>query len=38
MTMVFLCIDLAKKIFALHGVNAAGRPTVARPSVRRDQF
>ena len=33
MTMVFLGIDLAKNVFALHGVDATGRP-----SVRRDQL
>ena len=33
MTTVFLGIDLAKNVFALHGVDATGRP-----SVRRDQL
>ena len=33
MTIVFLGIDLAKNVFALHGVDATGRP-----SVRRDQL
>lgn len=33
MIMVFLGIDLAKKVLALHGVDATGRP-----SVRRDQL
>jgi len=32
-TIVFLGIDLAKNVFALHGVDATGRP-----SVRRDQL
>ena len=31
--IVFLGIDLAKNVFALHGVDATGRP-----SVRRDQL
>jgi hypothetical protein len=30
-------IDLAKNVFALHGINAAGKPILVRPSVRRDQ-
>ena len=33
MTMDFLGIDLAKNVFALHGVDATGRP-----SMRRDQL
>lgn len=33
MTIVFLGIDLAKSVFALHGFDATGRP-----SVRRDQL
>lgn len=31
-------IDLAKNIFAVHGVNAAGKPILVRPRVRRDQL
>jgi transposase len=31
-------IDLAKNIFAVHGVNAAGKPVLVRPRVRRDQL
>ena len=38
MTMVFLGIDLAKNVFALHGVDATGRACLVRPSVRRDQL
>ena len=38
MAMVFLGIDLAKNVFALHGVDAAGRACLVRPSVRRDQL
>ncbi len=38
MAIVFLGIDLAKNVFALHGVDDAGRPVLARPAVRRDQL
>ena len=31
-------IDLAKNVFALHQVNAAGKPVLVRPSVRREQL
>lgn len=31
-------IDLAKNVFALHGINAAGKPVLVRPNVRRDQL
>ena len=37
-TIVFLRIDLAKNVLALHGVDAAGRACLAHPSVRRDQL
>ena len=37
-TIVFLGIDLAKNVFALHGVDATGRACLVRPSVRRDQL
>ncbi len=30
-------IDLAKNVFALHGVNRHGKPVLVRPHVRRDQ-
>ena len=40
MTSVFLGIDLAKNVFALHGVDGGGKPAlvrpVVRPTVRRD--
>ena len=40
MTIVFLGIDLAKSVFALHGVDGGGKPAlvrpVVRPTVRRD--
>ena len=38
MTIVFVGIDLAKNVFAVHGVNDAGRPELVRPSVRRDKL
>jgi transposase len=31
-------IDLAKYVFAIHGINAAGKPILVKPSVRRDQL
>ena len=31
-------IDLAKNVFALHGVNEAGKPELLRPSVRRGKL
>ena len=31
-------VDLAKNVFALHGINAAGAPILVRPNVRRDQL
>jgi transposase len=33
MTIVTVGIDLAKNVFAVHGVNAAGKPVLVRPSV-----
>ena len=38
MTIVFLGIDLAKNVFALHGVDRAGKAVLVRPVVRRDQL
>lgn len=38
MTIVFVGIDLAKNVFALHGVDEAGKPALVKPSVRRDQL
>jgi transposase len=34
MAIVFVGIDLAKNVFAVHGVNPAGNPELVRPSVR----
>jgi transposase len=36
--IVVLGIDLAKNVFALHGVDGAGRVALRRPSVPRDQL
>ena len=35
MAIVTLGIDLAKSVFAVHGVNALGKPELVRPEVRR---
>lgn len=39
-TVTVVGIDLVKNVFAIHGIrgiNAAGRPVLAKPSMRRDQ-
>jgi transposase len=33
--MVFVGIDLAKNVFAIHGVNTAGKAEMIRPNVAR---
>lgn len=33
--VVTLGIDLAKNVFSLHGVDAAGNPVLVRPNVAR---
>lgn len=38
MTIVTVGIDLAKNVFAIHGVDAAGKPVLVRPSVARDKL
>jgi transposase len=38
MAIVTLGIDLAKNVFALHGVDATGRPVLVRPSVARGKL
>ena len=38
MSIVTLGIDLAKNVFAMHGVNAAGQVELQRPTVRRDKL
>lgn len=35
MAIVTVGIDLAKNVFAVHGVDAAGKPALVRPSVAR---
>ena len=35
MAILYVGIDLAKSVFAVHGVNEAGRPELVRPSVPR---
>ena len=35
MGILYLGIDLAKNVFAVHGVNAAGKPELVRPNVAR---
>jgi len=37
MTIIVLGIDLAKSVFALHGVGQSGKPELVRPRVGRDQ-
>jgi transposase len=34
----YVGVDLAKNVFAVHGVNAQGKPCLVHPSVRRDQL
>ena len=38
MTIVTLGIDLAKNVFALHGVDATGKPALVRPTVARGKL
>jgi transposase len=33
--IVFVGINLAKNVFAVHGVNESGKPELVRPSVLR---
>ena len=35
MAIVYVGIDLAKNVFAVHGVDEHGKPTLVRPSVAR---
>lgn len=37
-TVCVVGIDLAKNVFAVHGINAAGNPVLVRPRIRRDQL
>lgn len=34
MAILYAGIDLAKTVFALHGVDGAGKPALLKPSVR----
>lgn len=38
MTILTVGIDLAKNVFAVHGVNAAGKAELVRPAVPRDKL
>jgi transposase len=38
MTIVTLGIDLAKNVFAIHGINTVGQIELQRPAVRRDKL
>lgn len=38
MTIVTVGIDLAKNVFAVHGVDATGKPVLVRPSVARSRL
>jgi transposase len=35
MSIVYVGIDLAKNVFAVHGVDEAGKPALVRPAVAR---
>ena len=35
MGILYVGIDLAKNVFAVHGVNQAGKPELVRPAVPR---
>lgn len=38
MDIIAIGIDLAKNVFAVHGVNAAGQAVLVRPAVQRDRL
>lgn len=38
MAIVTVGIDLAKNVFAVHGVNESGKPELVKPEVRRDKL
>ncbi len=38
MLIITVGIDLAKTVFAVHGVNEAGKPALVKPKVARDQL
>ena len=35
MAILYVCIDLAKNILAMHGVDGGGKVALVKPSVRR---
>lgn len=37
-TILTVGIDLAKNAFAVHGVDASGKPALVRPSVARERL
>lgn len=37
MSVITVEIDLAKTVFAVHGVNKAGKAMLVKPNVARDQ-
>jgi transposase len=38
MSIMTIGIDLAKNVFAVHGVDENGKPTLVKPKVKRDQL
>lgn len=38
MAIVYVGIDLAKNVFAVHGVDEHGKPALVRPKVARDKL
>jgi len=38
MSIITIGIDLAKNIFAVHGVNEQGKAELVKPKVQRDQL
>lgn len=38
MAIVFVDVDLANNVFAVHGVNAADQPQLGRPAVARGRL
>ena len=38
MSIIFVGIDLAKNVFAVHGVNETGKPALVKPSVARGKL
>ena len=38
MSIIVVGIDLAKNVFAVHGVNETGRPELVKPRVSREQL